>query len=62
MTGRVAYDDLSVPVGDLGVVVELCSSDGLFAGLSMALVVNLILKPEGTHAAGDLLELLSGKR
>jgi hypothetical protein len=29
----VAYDDGGVPVGDLGVVVELCCANSLLAGL-----------------------------
>lgn len=59
---RVAYDDGSVPVGDLGVVVERSLADCLFAGLTKRSAMTLMLRSEGTHIAGDLLELVGGKR
>ena len=45
----VAYNDLSVPVSDLGVVVELCCANGLFAGLLMMLVKPFAMNQDYIH-------------
>jgi hypothetical protein len=59
---RVAYDDGGVPVGDLGVVVEGGVADCLLAGLPSCELQCLGVDILSTHAAGNLLQLLSGKR
>ena len=45
----VAYDDLGVPVGDLGVVIELCCANGLFAGLLMMLAMSFAPTRDSMH-------------
>jgi len=59
---RVAYDDGGVPVGDLGVVVESGVADCLLAGLPCCQSQCLGVRMLRTHAAGNLLQLLGGKR
>lgn len=58
----VSYDDGSVPVGNLGVIVELRIANGLLTGLERLLVTSSTQSHEDAYTAGDLLELVCGKR